>query len=130
MSHVTSHNEKEKVRTLYIMFNFKKFFRMEKIMILKDLSPVYCDEYTGNANGETRQFHYCLLTLTDGIDTVIGEMLVPGSKDESGQIHHVQPALQTEVSYGVSIEFTGRKWQKDDKEGYMNKCRIRKITRL
>lgn len=99
-------------------------------MILKFVSPVKVDEYKNEKTGEQRTFRYCELELTDGVDTVVGELAVPGVKDAAGQMTYPQPELQLDAVYGVAMEMVGRRWEKDGRSGYINRCKIRKIARL
>ena len=103
---------------------------MEKTMILNNVSLVKNDEYEDKQTGEKRSFHYCELTLTDGIDTIIAELAVPGVKDAGGQFSYPQPELPCGVVYGVALEIAGRTWEKDGRSGYMNRVKVRKIARL
>ena len=103
---------------------------MEKTMVLQNLSPVKHDEFTDKLTGELRTLHFCELTMTDGIDTIVAELPVPPTRDAAGQTTYPQPELLQGVAYGVALEITGRTWEKDGRSGYSNRCRIRKIARL
>ena len=99
-------------------------------MVLQAVSPVKCDEYTDKQSGEIRTFHYCELTLTDSLDTIIAELAVPGVRDAAGQTSYPQPEFTPYTQHAVSLEFSGRTWEKDGRSGYSNRCRIRKIAKL
>ena len=100
-------------------------------MILNNVSPVKVDEYKNEKTGEQRTFHFCELELTDGIDTVVAELAVPGVRDAAGQTTYPQPELPQGVVYGVAIELNGIRYErKDGTTGYMNRCRVRKIAKL
>ena len=69
--------------------------------------------------------------MTDGTDTIIGELIVPATKDEQGQTVHRQPEFTTEWMYAVAAEIEGASGTTNDgKEWSRNRIRIRKITKL
>ena len=57
---------------------------MEKTMKLTAMTPVKEREYPDKQTGETRKVAWVELTLTDGIDTMVAEMVVPPTY-ENGQ---------------------------------------------
>ena len=99
-------------------------------MILKAVSPLKEREYPDQQSGELRKAHWVELTLTDGLDTMIGELTVYPQRDVNGQMTVQAPAFQLDVVYGVSAEISGVAGVKDGREWYKNKINIRKIEKL
>ena len=100
-------------------------------MILEAVSPLKEKSFQGSRTGENVTMHWVELTLTDRIDTMVAEMNVPASKDESGHDVYRQPEFQLDVPYVVAAEIDGRSGTTEDgKDWSMNRIRIRKIAKL
>lgn len=104
---------------------------MEKIMILEAVSPLKEKSFPSSRTGESVTMHWVELTLTDRIDTMVAEMNVPASKDESGRDVYRQPEFQLDVPYVVAAEIDGRSGTTEEgREWSNNRIRIRKIAKL
>lgn len=98
-------------------------------MKLVSMTPLKEREYPDKQTGELRKVHWVELTLTDGIDTMIAEMVVPPTQENGQQVFR-QPDLQPERIYRVQAEMVGTSGNKDGRDWYMNRVNIRKIVRL
>lgn len=103
---------------------------MEKTMILKAVSALRSREFPDKQTGEMRKVCWVDLTLSDGIDTMVGELTVPPQRDASGRPVYEPPQLQLDVVCMVSAEIDGTTGKKDGREWSSNRIRIRKIVQL
>jgi hypothetical protein len=104
---------------------------MEKIMILKAVSPLKEREYPDQQTGEMRKVHWVELELTDGVDTVIGELNVRPQRGVNGQTVITAPTFNVNSVHSVRAELTASRWKsKDGNDGYTNRVMITKIVQL
>lgn len=100
-------------------------------MILKAVSPLKKREFPSSKDGQMITIYWVELKLSDGIDTMIAELVVPATRDEKGEMVHRQPELPLEVAYSVAAEIDGASGVTDKGvEWSRNRINIRKMVKL
>ena len=100
-------------------------------MYLKEVSPLMSRSFQDNQGGTTT-INWVEMTLTDGLDNLIAELIVNPERDTSGQLLPVrQPEFATERWYTVALEICGNCGvNKEGKYWSMNRIKVKKIIAL
>lgn len=102
---------------------------MEKTMKLVSMTPLKKREYPDKKTGENREIAWVELEMTDGIDSLIAELVVPPVY-ENGNKTYRQPELMCEYLYRIQAEISCNTGSKDGREWYSNRVNIKKMTRV
>lgn len=104
---------------------------MKQIMRLKEVSPLLSRSYPDKATGAEVSIHWVELKLTDGCDTIIGELVVPKTRDDSGASAVRQPEFMPETVYAVDFNIDGACGVTEDgKRWNRNRVKINKVVSL
>lgn len=104
---------------------------MKQIMKLTEVSPLMSRSFQDKQTGADVTINWVELTLTDGVDTFVGELIVPKTKDDQGNQVVRQPEFTIDALYGVSFEIEGaRGTTSDGKPWNRNRMNIKKIGML
>lgn len=103
---------------------------MEKMMVLKGVSPVMSRQFPDSQSGATVTIFWVELTMTDGIDTIVGELRLPKVRNAQGEYDDPKaPGFDTDRIYAVAFEIDGASGTTDDgKYWSRNRVNIRKIV--
>ena len=105
---------------------------MEKMMILRAVSPMMSRQFPDKQTGATVTIHWVELTMTDGIDTIVGELTLPKVKNAQGQFEEPQvPSFEIDRIYNVDAEIDGASGTTaDGKYWSRNRINLKKVCAL
>ena len=101
-------------------------------MILKGVSPLMSRQFPDKQTGATVTIHWVELTMTDGIDTIVGELTLPKVKNAQGQLEEPKvPPFEIDRIYNVDAEIDGASGTTSEgKYWSRNRVNIKKVIEL